>query len=124
MKGDIDFGSLKVLNLNSKNPVKFGKHLTERFIKLEKLYLNDRYSLLVDMEDNKLFYLRNKKMKKITSKYFKNNLDLIFVYLQSNQIETIGNNSFSSLTNLKYLCLSDNLLTKISTYYILLEKNY
>ena len=40
LKGDIDFGSLKVLNLNSKNPIIFGKQLTERFIKLEKEYEN------------------------------------------------------------------------------------
>ena len=88
------------------NPIKLRD--AEKFIRLEKLYLNDRYSLLEDMEDNKLFYLRNQKIKKITAQYFEKSLDLVFVYLQSNHIESIGNNSLNSLTNLKYLCLSNN----------------
>ena len=47
------------------------------------------------IDDLEIFYLRYQNIKMITEHYFYLTPNLVFLYLQSNQIERIQNNSLS-----------------------------
>ena len=124
----MDLNILKILNLKNNPIVYFYPNLPEKFLKLEELYLDDTYFINLLNKNNPisnsiisditLFYLRNRKLSILKEYYFDRLPNITGLYLTSNQIESIERNSLK-LFNLKYLCLTNNLLNKILKYYFI-----